>query len=485
MTCQLPADCLNEIFEYLAEDKISLRSCLLVNRSWCEVAVRIFWRNIFSINHREHIPLSTLRTIIACLPNESKELIYFNEIVVRNPILNPPIFNYLSFVKVLSIYTIGQIIEDALRNRQIDSPQSLYFIKYLMLQELLKGFMSQISSLKSLDYNLRLDTVQYMPFSYFPGAKDCLKDLTEFRCDSNIYPEFCFQISQICHNIQSLTIEFKNNVSDGLKDLITFQVDLEYLNLIAFDDKDWKDIIPALTKHHNRLTKLHIHTDKENVTFSFIALFENLQELLISDNCSDRYISDFDELQNVIFPKLRILKIPDRYPQIEIFTKFLENNGSNLVELTLADVHKSVKLSISRFCPILKKLYVLFEKDEMNILKDILDSCQYLESIKVWCGHNFLNEKELLEVIASYSPKNFNELKIYNDTRSELIHQDMESFFLSWGNRIPHRPLNLFVIKNNGGYSLALDVNEENIITIEKYRKLGVIKKFGIENFDY
>ncbi|CAG8635639.1 13802_t:CDS:1 [Funneliformis mosseae] len=477
MTCQLPADCLNEIFEYLAEDKISLRSCLLVNRSWCEVAVRIFWRNIFSIqyylHHREHIPFATLGTIIACLPSESKDLLYnINGIVVPTPTLNPPIFNYLSFVKVLSICTIGQIIEDALKKQHISSSQSLYFSKYLMLQELFKGFMSQISSLKSLDYVSRLDT-QYMPFSYFPGAKDCLKDLSAFSCDSNIYPEFCFQMSQICYNIQSLTIEFKNSVSDGLKDLITFQVDLKYLNLKAFEDKDWREIIPALTKHHNNLTKLHINTDIDSVSFSFIALFENLQELFI---CSDRYISDFDKLQHVTFQNLRVLKIPNRQPKSEFFTKFLENNGQNLVELVLSDVNKSVKLSISRFCPNLKNLFVLFGKDETNLLKAILDSCQALESIKMWCGHDFLNEKEFLEVIASFSPKNFNELKLYNDTR-ELFREDMESFLLSWGNRIPHKPLKLFVT--------TLELNEEIITTIEKYRKLGVIRKFGFENFDY
>ena len=35
MAFQLPADRLNDIIiEYLEEDKISLRSCLLVNRLW-------------------------------------------------------------------------------------------------------------------------------------------------------------------------------------------------------------------------------------------------------------------------------------------------------------------------------------------------------------------------------------------------------------------------------------------------------------------
>ncbi|PKB98975.1 hypothetical protein RhiirA5_430490 [Rhizophagus irregularis] len=36
---QLPADCLNEIIEYLKDDKIILCSCLLVNRLWCETSV--------------------------------------------------------------------------------------------------------------------------------------------------------------------------------------------------------------------------------------------------------------------------------------------------------------------------------------------------------------------------------------------------------------------------------------------------------------
>ena len=43
---QLPADFINEIFEYLDDDKITLYSCLLVNRLWCEVSVRILWREL-------------------------------------------------------------------------------------------------------------------------------------------------------------------------------------------------------------------------------------------------------------------------------------------------------------------------------------------------------------------------------------------------------------------------------------------------------
>ena len=72
---QLPADCLNEIFEYLEKDKFTLHSCLLVNHLWCEVSVRILWRNIFLIQYRLDVSLKLLDTLIACLPNESKDLL--------------------------------------------------------------------------------------------------------------------------------------------------------------------------------------------------------------------------------------------------------------------------------------------------------------------------------------------------------------------------------------------------------------------------
>jgi len=78
MPCQIPADCLNEIFEYL-KDKMDLRSCLLVNRLWCEVSVRILWTTIQNYN-----------TLIACLPNESKQVLHKNEIMISTSTSKPP-----------------------------------------------------------------------------------------------------------------------------------------------------------------------------------------------------------------------------------------------------------------------------------------------------------------------------------------------------------------------------------------------------------
>src|SRR6266496_2876153 len=94
---QLLTDRLNDIFEYLEDDKVSLYSCILVNRLWCEVSVRIFWRNVLNYS------TSNFSTLIACLPNDSKEILSKNGIIISTPTSKPPMFNYAAFCKILSI----------------------------------------------------------------------------------------------------------------------------------------------------------------------------------------------------------------------------------------------------------------------------------------------------------------------------------------------------------------------------------------------
>ena len=109
---QLPADCLDEVFEYLEDDQSALFSCMLVNHFWCEVSVRIFWRNIWNYS------VSNFSTLVACLPNESKEVLYENGIIISTPTSKSPTFNYASFCRVLSINRVHYMIEKLLKNQQ-------------------------------------------------------------------------------------------------------------------------------------------------------------------------------------------------------------------------------------------------------------------------------------------------------------------------------------------------------------------------------
>src|SRR3954468_14296698 len=101
MPCLLPADCLNEVFENLKDDKITLHSCLLVNRLWCKISVRILWRDIwsfdYSYNRRLKVASAIFSTLISCLPIESKEFSSENGILISTPTSKPPLFDYAAF----------------------------------------------------------------------------------------------------------------------------------------------------------------------------------------------------------------------------------------------------------------------------------------------------------------------------------------------------------------------------------------------------
>ena len=114
----------------------------------------------------------------------------------------------------------------------------------------------------------------------------------------------------------------------------------------------------------------------------------------------------------------------------------------------------------------------------------VFNCCQYLESIKIWCGIEFLSEKEALEAFVKYSHENVSELILYHlsDVRFELLPEELESFFISWTNRVPQKPFSLMVIVNYKNNSL--NTNEENMEIIKKYTKLGVIKKYKVIDFD-
>src|SRR6266480_2331705 len=158
MSCPIPTYCLNEIFENLEDDKISLHSCLLVSRLWCKVSVRILWRDIWNFKNsvtyqrRLKVESAILSTLFACLPNESKELLHKNEIFISTPTSNPPTFNYAAFCKVLSIHEISRIINEVLKHEI--SSLSLKDRNYLVTKEIYKMFVNQVSSLKILTYYL-------------------------------------------------------------------------------------------------------------------------------------------------------------------------------------------------------------------------------------------------------------------------------------------------------------------------------------------
>jgi len=312
---QLPVDCLNEIFQYLEKDKITLHSCLLVNRIWCQVSVRILWTSVWNYD-----------TLITCL---SKEILYKNRIITPTT-TSKPLFNYMEFIKNLEI---DDIIKNILKNYQSITPINLNYKKYIVAQEIYK-LLDQISSLRELHiHSLTIRNIPNVTPTIYLRTGDCLKHLSKLSCRSDIYSQFFYQLSKICQNIQSLKIHFIGNIPNELTDLISAQKNLKYLDVSQIGCEDEGDdlayMIPSLTKHSNTLIKL-VLSNLNHVPLSFIAEFKNLQkiDLLLSNKNG---FEDFKELQYYVnFPQLRVLKFSRKCPKIELLIKFLEVNGWNL-----------------------------------------------------------------------------------------------------------------------------------------------------------
>ncbi|RGB43320.1 hypothetical protein C1646_749888 [Rhizophagus diaphanus] len=447
MISTLPTDCLNQIFECLEEDKVTLHSCLLVNRLWCRISVEILWRNIWEFEK--------IRTLIACLPNELKDFL-LNNGVTSISISKPPLFNYASFCKVISIRYL--LFED---NEILSKNQK----NYLITKEILKMFMRQISSLKKMDFSFMeyyddyacydddfYKNYNFLNFINFPGAKDCLKNLSELKCYSYMNSEFFFQLSKICRNINYLVIIFEKIASVGIKDLILSQNNLKSISFSgcnSCNESNFDDDILNYFTLSNTLTKLFLSGTSLPSIFT-----------------------------KIMFSNFRIL-ILDFYPvnHVDILTKFLVNNGKNLEELELvlsncvnSVINNSINLAIAKYCPSLKSLHTEFKRIEELIM--IFDNCQQLESIRI-SSDKSLGGKKLLEIVAKYSPKNFHELNLFH---AKLHSKDLESFFISWKDRVSQRPFS-FIYDGDGPVN-----NNKTGKLIKKYKALDVINKFEKRN---
>jgi hypothetical protein len=418
----------------------------------------------------ENYSTSNFNTLISCLPNESKEILSENKIIISTPTLNP-MFNYASFCKVLSIDRVYTKVEELLMNQENFSFHDLKDDIIILSQEIFKLFVKQISSLKKLvtfwsSHNC---------ITIYPETKNFLKNLSELHCNSDICPILFYHLSQICHNISLLNITFNKLISNGLKDLIFVQKNLKYFNLMQYNYPE--NYLPSLiTKLPNTLIKLNLYGKNSN-SLSFISNFTNLQILQLSFQSSENF-EDFDKLQHVILPKLQILKIQRAFPKCELLIKFLENNGKNLKEFYVKNNGYLLNLAIAKFCPNLRKLFTIFRNDELETIKVIFNNCQYLESIQAWCGGRYLNDKEILDIIVKYSPRNFYELNIYYiwGAQPKILPEELEEFFINWNNRIPQKSFSFIITKG----SKCLKFMKENIEVIEKYKKLGIIKKFKL-----
>lgn len=118
---QIP-ECLHLIFGHLKDDRISLHSCILVNRLWCIHSIDLLWMEPFHLLYtcnknpcdciltKRYLQASNLLgTLISCLIQQN--LTIFHKNIVYSSIA-PPLFNYVEYLRRLNLHELNMAIQD-------------------------------------------------------------------------------------------------------------------------------------------------------------------------------------------------------------------------------------------------------------------------------------------------------------------------------------------------------------------------------------
>src|SRR2546429_5692588 len=95
---RLNEDVISLILEELKDDKKSIYSCLLIDRTWCKIAVQFLWKNPW-----KNFGKKQLSIILFNLPIKTKENLKSQGINLPQ---QNPLFNYIGFCKYLNIHKL-------------------------------------------------------------------------------------------------------------------------------------------------------------------------------------------------------------------------------------------------------------------------------------------------------------------------------------------------------------------------------------------
>ncbi|PKC67059.1 hypothetical protein RhiirA1_171511 [Rhizophagus irregularis] len=149
----LPTDVLIEIFSHLEDDYKTLQSCVLVNRAWCENSVPSLWAQPFL----DLTPSTIIDVYLTCLTEPEKNYLIDNDIIGVPNRRRVPAFDYVSFLRHLSMGNLFSIVQ-----RWTDRTQTKYSVSpkrhnpfnaepsLLVYRTLCTLFFSRRSSIRSL-----------------------------------------------------------------------------------------------------------------------------------------------------------------------------------------------------------------------------------------------------------------------------------------------------------------------------------------------
>ncbi|PKC57717.1 hypothetical protein RhiirA1_428287, partial [Rhizophagus irregularis] len=307
---KLNKDVLFLIAENLHDDMISLCSCLLVNKSWCEVTVPILWKIPGRMVLTEKAEDKLFNVILLHLSKDSKDILKNQGIDLYTETYRPTSFNYINFWRHLDL----QLLEETFsRNLKI-----LEFISLLIPE------------------NINYDIYR------ISWNEQCFSDLKNLCCHE-FHQNSLEGLATISKSIKKLfcCISRDNNDISRIVKLIEAQKNLNEIHMLCNNDEALKTIEELLIKKADTIQ--HLRLDWEPVT----EVLSHLVNLKILDmdtpflfRRSKNYANpNLNQLEEISLPALKILKA--NLSSHKILIRLIET--ANVQLTTIGISHDSLK----------------------------------------------------------------------------------------------------------------------------------------------
>ncbi|RIA98274.1 hypothetical protein C1645_750453 [Glomus cerebriforme] len=429
----LPLESLQKIFREF--DEKSLYSCILVNRTWCQIAVPLLWYSPFHFLRKNDNDISMvdyptsqscssnfaaskvlIQTYLCCLPNSIKNLLVENGLTLPPSIIqsSPPLFRYNTYIRSISYskiyHTITEWFEAEIDDLEdVDEREGL---EYLVTEKLIRSFIASSHSILDLSLTDDDEIPSLPPISLFPNSENSLRNLVKLTCIGNYQynmKDLLISLTEISRNIKEIII---GGLSTSIEiklfgKLIKSQRSLKSIEILGNGPIDLQmislDILHPLHTQRNSLENIRfMNCDFEECTCLYPIIFLPMLKSIEFEKCRNLALQDLSFLNMKKLPKLQIFKSRESYIPPFTLEAVIRNSFQSLsvIELSRKLSEDESKILLERIAPYCTRLEVLDIRIYQDDIESFLNLLKYCENLKELTIFGDVYAEELLPLIA-------------------------------------------------------------------------------------
>jgi hypothetical protein len=456
----LNGDILYLIFKELEPNEV-FRSCLLVNKAWCQIIIPTLWKDPWKYLKQRKQKLF-LNVIISHLSDKTRNNLIQNiDSDFLKKSYKEPYFDYIRYCRNLNLIEIEKLI-NITSKKSSEIPNIRNTILNLFVNE-----RTRFTHL-NIPHNFKIE------LHLISGAERCFSELRSLRCNTGVSDKILTGLTGMCKSINELQLSIgEDKNSYEIIKLIENSEKLSNINLTnshsKIDKPFCKVLENSLIKHVNSIQYFTI--SKLPVTNILLSPFVNLKCLELNDS---NHNMSWNSLENLSLPLLQILKA--KYVPIDALEKIIKNANKSLIEININDEYhdvnnnKKIIQAIYRNCSNLKYLKLLLWNDNIPELEKLLIECENLDVLYITFNfYDDINWYYLFNISTKFSPISLFKFKFHFTEEQEPDLESLKLFFKNWKIWKKRHPLLLQFPKMR---------NTRYINLMEKYKSKKIIKKY-------